>query len=145
MFHCLTLLLLCMGVLCFPCLFFFFFFFFFFRGVGVLYFVLLLFWSSLCPFSFCNDLAEKERDEWLINFNYILFFTWETLSLFVCALIHLSQRRNQNAEKVTHIKGRQLDQAMILFNCAPFQMGTSLKEKNLLPGERILCFMSSSL
>ena len=43
------------------------------------------------------------------------------------------QRRNKNAEKVTHIKGRLLDQAMILFSCVPFQMGTSLKGKNLLP------------
>ena len=33
----------------------------------------------------------------------------------------------------THIKGRLLDQAVILFNCIPFQMGTSLKGKNLLP------------
>ena len=41
--------------------------------------------------------------------------------------------RSQNAEKVTHIKGRLLDQAMIPFNCDPIQMGTSLKEKNLLP------------
>ena len=37
-----------------------------------------------------------------------------------------------NVEKLTHIKGRLLDQAVILFNCIPFQMGTSLKEKNLL-------------
>ena len=42
---------------------------------------------------------------------------------------------SQNAEKVTHIKGRPIDQAMILFNCIPFQMGTSLKGKNLLPEE----------
>ena len=65
--------------------------------------------------------------------------------------IHLTktavQRRSQNAEKITHIKGRLLDQAMILFNCVPFQMGTSLKGKNLLPDqrERILPFMRSSL
>ena len=39
---------------------------------------------------------------------------------------------SQNAEKVTHIKGRLLNQAMILFNCVPFQMGTSLKGKNSL-------------
>ena len=45
----------------------------------------------------------------------------------------LFQRRSQNAEKVTHIKGRPLDQAMILFNCVPFQMGTPLKGKNSLP------------
>ena len=35
--------------------------------------------------------------------------------------------------KVMHIKGRQLDQAKIPFNCIPFQSGTSLKGKNLLP------------
>ena len=45
----------------------------------------------------------------------------------------LMQQRSQNAEKVTHIKERLLDQAMILFNRVPFQMGTSLKGKNLLP------------
>ena len=28
-----------------------------------------------------------------------------------------------NAEKVTHIKGRILDQAVVLFNCVPFQSG----------------------
>ena len=39
----------------------------------------------------------------------------------------------QNVEKVMHIKGRQLDQAMILFICEPLQMRTSLKGKNLLP------------
>ena len=43
------------------------------------------------------------------------------------------QRCIQNAEKVSHIKGRLLDQAMIIFNCIPFQMGTSLKGKNSLP------------
>ena len=42
-------------------------------------------------------------------------------------LIIADQGRSQNAEKVTHIKGRLLSQAMILFNCFPFQMGTSLK------------------
>ena len=30
---------------------------------------------------------------------------------------------NQNTEKVMHIKGRPLDQAVILFNCVPFQIG----------------------
>ena len=33
------------------------------------------------------------------------------------------QWRSQNAEKDTHTKGRLLDQAMILFNCVPFQNG----------------------
>ena len=31
------------------------------------------------------------------------------------------QWRNQNAEKVWHIKGRQLKQAVFVFNCVPFQ------------------------
>ena len=53
------------------------------------------------------------------------------LPLFVGAFC-LVQRRSQNAEKVAHIKGRLLDQAMIIFSCIPFQMGTSLKGKNLL-------------
>ena len=30
------------------------------------------------------------------------------------------QRRSQNAEKITHMKGRILDHAMIIFNWAPF-------------------------
>ena len=43
------------------------------------------------------------------------------------------QRCSQNAEKVTHFKGK-LDLATIHFNCVPFRMGTSLKGKNWLPG-----------
>ena len=46
---------------------------------------------------------------------------------------HDVRRRSQNAEKVTQIKGRLLDQARILFNWILFRMGTSLKGKNLLP------------
>ena len=33
------------------------------------------------------------------------------------------QWHSQNAEKIMHIKGRLLDQAMILFNCVPNQNG----------------------
>ena len=47
----------------------------------------------------------------------------------------INQQRSQNAEKVMHIIERLLNQAIILFNCVPFQMGTSLKGKNLLPLE----------
>ena len=47
--------------------------------------------------------------------------------------MQLVQWRSQNAEKFTHIKGRLLEQAVILLNCVPFQMGTSLQGKNLLP------------
>ena len=47
--------------------------------------------------------------------------------------LYLQVWRSQIAEKATHIKGRLLDQAMIIFNCIPFQMITSLKGRNLLP------------
>ena len=30
---------------------------------------------------------------------------------------------SQNAEKVTRIKGRQLEQAVIIIKCVPFQIG----------------------
>ena len=43
------------------------------------------------------------------------------------------------------IKRRLLDQAMILFNFIPFQMGTSLKGKNLHPEGAIFFFKCSSL
>ena len=33
------------------------------------------------------------------------------------------QCRSQKAEKVSHIKGRLLDYAVIFFNCVPFQNG----------------------
>ena len=59
--------------------------------------------------------------------------------LFYCFThmrIYLSQCRSHNVEKVTLIKGRLLDQEMILLNCAPFQNGNSL-------WEQILSFMSS--
>ena len=44
-----------------------------------------------------------------------------------------AQWRSQNAEKVTHIKGRLLDQAVILLIASLFIMGTSHIGKNLLP------------
>ena len=43
------------------------------------------------------------------------------------------QWRSQNAEKVTHIKGRLLDQAVILFNCVPFQKGNFSQRKEFAP------------
>ena len=46
---------------------------------------------------------------------------------------HTLQWHSQNAEKVTHIKGGQLYQTLIIYNYVPFQIGTSLKEKNSLP------------
>ena len=35
--------------------------------------------------------------------------------------VNSRQWRSKNSEKITHIKGRQLEQAVTLFNCAPFQ------------------------
>ena len=55
-------------------------------------------------------------------------------------IIEPCQRRRQNAEKVTHTKGRLLEQAVFLFNCVPLHMRTSLKGKNLLP-ERANSFL----
>ena len=49
---------------------------------------------------------------------------------------------SKNAEKVTHIKGKLLNQAMLIFNGAPFQNSSSPKGKNLLPvrySESIVC------
>ena len=53
---------------------------------------------------------------------------------FITKYQHVKQWHSQNTEKVTRIKGRLLEQAMIHFSCVPFsKMGTSLKRKNLLP------------
>ena len=54
------------------------------------------------------------------------FFCWTEFILFW--LFCLS-----NGLSRTLKKGRLLDQARILVNCVPFQKGTSLKGKNLLP------------
>ena len=43
-----------------------------------------------------------------------------------------AQKHNQNAEKITHIKGRPLDQEMILFNCVHFQNGNYSMENHLI-------------
>ena len=56
-----------------------------------------------------------------------------------------TQWRSQNTEKVTHIKGRLLDQALSLFNCDPFsKWELLLKERICSQREPILSFMSSS-
>ena len=58
-------------------------------------------------------------------------------------LCDTAQWRSQNAEKVKHIKGRQLDQAVILLIVSLFIMGTSHKGKNCSHREQILSFKSS--
>ena len=47
--------------------------------------------------------------------------------------VNAHQWRCQNAEKATLIKGRLLDQAVLLLISSLFKVGTSLKGKNLLP------------
>ena len=42
---------------------------------------------------------------------------------------------SQNSEKVAHIKGRLLEQAVILFNCVPFQNVNFYLRKKLLQAE----------
>ena len=50
-----------------------------------------------------------------------------------CMKFELEQWRSQNAEIVKHIKGRPLEQAVILLIASLFIMETFLKGKNLLP------------
>ena len=71
----------------------------------------------------------------LLLLSYRCIVTINVLWLFLTVpwAGQMIQRRSQNAEKITHIKGRLLDQAMIRFNFVPFEMRTSLKGKNLLP------------
>ena len=64
-----------------------------------------------------------------------------------CLRIHAW--RSQNAENVTHIKGRPLDQAMVLLIASLFTLGTALKGKNLPTlGTQVLfgsdCFMEAN-
>ena len=54
--------------------------------------------------------------------------------LFTC--IFIQQWCSQSAEKVTHIKGRLLYQAVSLYNYVPFQIGTSLKGQNAPIGSK---------
>ena len=64
-------------------------------------------------------------------FRMFLNAMFRTYTCICCP--HEEQWRSQNAEKVTHINGRLLYQELILYNHVPFQIGTSLKGKNLLP------------
>ena len=57
-----------------------------------------------------------------------------------------TQWRSQNAEKCRHIKGRLLDQSVILFNCVPFsKRDLLLKERICSKRERIISLKNSSL
>ena len=49
------------------------------------------------------------------------------------ALSSYKQWRSQNAEQVTHIKGRLLYPSMILYNYVPFQNGNFSQRKEFAP------------
>ena len=51
----------------------------------------------------------------------------------MCKIAQVSQWRSQDAEEVTHIKGRLLDQAVILYNCVSFQNGNFSSRKEFAP------------
>ena len=67
----------------------------------------------------------------------------------ILILIYVSyvQWRSQNAKNAMHIKGRLLDQPMILFDCVPFQNGNFSYRKEFAPRgrEQIISFKNSSL
>ena len=47
--------------------------------------------------------------------------------------VYCRQWRSQNAEKVTHIKGRLLDQTVFRFNCVPFHNENFSERKEFAP------------
>ena len=47
--------------------------------------------------------------------------------------LRVKQWHSQNAEKVTHIKERLLEQALILINCDPFRIGNFSYGKEFAP------------
>ena len=62
----------------------------------------------VAPFTFYNSFHP------LLNYFHSNYF---------CLFFKHFQWCNQNAENVTHLKGRLLNQAVILFNCFPFHNG----------------------
>ena len=85
--------------------------------------------SSAGKYLTCNTKSLISR-----SYRYFNLFVLVTLNAPCGKQYAALQWRSQNAEKVTHIKGRLLEQTVILFNCVHFfQMGISLKGKNLPP------------
>ena len=82
-------------------------------------------------------------DPLLSRFNYVhkITFMMETLHPSLQMIrkgcnfgkTDLKEGCSQNAEKATHIKGRLLDQAVVLFNCAPFLNGNFSLRKKFAP------------
>ena len=91
----------------------------------------------------CTDPLEKQLVKWLLDSREVRTALCEIrwwllekkiLSKCMCSMcicfeccmwwaLYLTQWRSQNAENVTHNKGRLLDQAVILFNCVTFHNG----------------------
>ena len=62
---------------------------------------------------------------------YITLEVYATNSIILMIIVAY-QQRSQNAEKITHIKGRLLDQAMIL-QLRPFSNGNFSQKKEFAP------------
>ena len=71
------------------------------------------------------------KDRWIFEIRLY----WKPNVLLLCQIFRLQsstkQWRSQNTAKATHIKGRLLDQAVILFNCVPFWNENFFQRKEL--------------
>ena len=77
--------------------------------------------ETLCSHAFRQIMSRcLLRFQWYVNMH---FFFSESEKGYA-QTNRWKQWRRQNAEKVTHIKERLLDQAVMLFNCIPFQSGS---------------------
>ena len=56
-----------------------------------------------------------------------------SLNIAISLNIVIAQGRSQSAEKIKYIKGRLLDQVVIIFNCVPFRNGNFSQTKAFAP------------
>ena len=99
--------------------------------------------NSCCGYSiersYGGCFIEFAEHKFFMEKNSILSFMLSELFWFGVVFETLSGETNheqwcsKNTENVTHIKGRLLDQAMILFHCAPFQNGNFSQRKEFAP------------
>ena len=74
-------------------------------------------------------MEKKSLLSFMLSDLFLLGVVFETLSREA----NHEQWHSKDAEKVMHIKRRLLDQAMILFNCAPFQNRNFSRRKEFAP------------
>ena len=83
-----------------------------------------------------NLLKLLQRDEARRDDLYNVFVDFESKIIHssrLANMLNVKKWCSQNAEKVMHIKGRLLDQAMILYNYVPFQNGNFSQRKEFAP------------